>query len=90
MSEKRMPKVGDVVVYHDEEGKPKNALINAVWGISCVNLVFVSSDAAMKDTYGRQIGRETSVDHVSVVTVHGRYFRWPDEQPRTYIPPVES
>lgn len=84
------PQVGDVVVYHDEVGQPKNALVTCNWGGGSLNVVFVSSDAGMKDQYGRQIGRETSVSHVTVQQAHGRYWRWPDEEPKKFVPPVST
>ncbi len=85
-------KVGDVVVYHDERGVPHNALLTAVWGKRsdgpAVNLLFVSGSEADHDDYGRQMKRESSVTHVSKTNVHGRYWRWPEEEARPYVAPA--
>jgi hypothetical protein len=85
-----MLQVGDAVVYHDEKGTPHNALLTAAWedDTGVVNLVFVSGDESEHDAYGRQTKRESSVTHVSKTTVHGRYWRKSDEQPRPYSAPV--
>jgi hypothetical protein len=47
----------------------------------CVNLVFTSGDADRRDNggCGRQIERESSVTHMSLSSVHGRYWRRLDE-----------
>jgi hypothetical protein len=84
----RQPKPGDVVVYHDPTGKPSNALVTAGWSPTCINLVLVSEDEAMQDSYGRQIQRFTSWAHKSVTPVHGNYWRWPEEEPNPYVPPA--
>lgn len=86
--EERMPQVGDVVVYHDPTGIPSNALVTAVWGAKCINLVITSQDENKTDPYGRQIERQTSMSHASVNRVHGFYWRWPEEEPNAYVPPV--
>ena len=86
----RMPKVGDAVVYHDSKGVPHNALVTAAWSDTCVNVVMVSGDESQTDTYGRQIGRETSCQHKSVHEVHGNYWRFADEEPIPYKPPVQT
>lgn len=81
--------VGDVVVYHDPSGKSSNALVTAVWGPTCINVIIVSSDETKQDNYGRQIERQTSMSHASVNMVHGFYWRFPDEEPNAYVPPQE-
>lgn len=87
MAEKRLAKPGDVVVYHDPKGVPHNALVTIAWTETCINLVLVSDDEEKQDTYGRQIERQTSMAHVDGSTVHGFYWRWPDEEPNPYVPP---
>lgn len=67
--------VGQSVVYVDPVGKRHAALVTEVWTPTCINLVFVSSDENRKDTFGRQIERSTSLMHMSVVPVHGNYWR---------------
>lgn len=82
MDERKAPAVGDVVVYHDERGEPRNAIVTAVWGekVPCaINVTFASTDAACQDQYGRQICRQSSVSYKS--TVHGRYWRFVDDAP---------
>lgn len=86
----RKPKVGDIVVYHDEHGRPHNALVVAGWSPTCCNLVYASSDETKQDAYGRQIERDSSVVHKSVQPAHGKYFRWPDEEPNPVIQPASS
>ena len=82
--------VGDVVIFHDARGRPHNALVTAVWSQECVNLVHASGDENRQDDYGRQIERPTSIEHVSRKSVHGYYFRLPEEKPNEYVPPVET
>ena len=92
----RHPKVGDAVIYHDEEGKPHNALIKAVWDNGgdwtydyppLVNLVFISGDKARQDSAGRQTEIVTSLSHKHEHNVHGFYWRWEDEAPNEGIKP---
>lgn len=86
----RMPKVGEVVVYHDEKGEAHNALVICVFGEDCINFVRVNPDKSRDDSYGRQIDRLTSQVHKSRTPVHGNYWRWPDEEPNKVVKPVES
>jgi hypothetical protein len=90
MTEARMPKVGQLVKWHDPRGVEHDALLTAVWSATYVNLVVVSKDEGKQDQYGRQIERYTSQNHKSVTPVHGNYWRFPDEEPNPYVPPVES
>lgn len=85
--EQRMPQTGDLVIYHDPVGNPHNALVtgggfeyspNQATG--WLNVVFTCADPNMKDNYGRQLARETSVSHVSQTAAWGRYWRWPEEK----------
>lgn len=86
------PRVGDMVVYHDERGFPHNALLKAVWdggdetnNFPCVNLVYVSQDDRRQDDAGRQTEVKTSIVHKSMQAVHGFYWRWPEEEPNVGI-----
>lgn len=90
MANEREVNVGDVVIAHDPVGKASNALVTAVWGKNCINVVFTSLDPAKTDPYGRQTERYTSFMHGSVNTVHGMYWRFPDEQPNPIVPPLEK
>lgn len=87
MSEKTL-KVNDLVIYADPVGKPLNALVTAVWGPTCINIVLVSDNENETDSYGRQIKRFTSVCHKSVMNVHGNYWRYPDEEPNPTVQPL--
>lgn len=75
--------VGDRVAYFDEKGRPRNALVTAVWpdmaddGPPGLNLVTVSMDEEREDSYGRQIERPTSVVHVQEQPAPGRYWEMP-------------
>ena len=88
---KRMPKVGEVVIFHDSKGEGHNALIVCVHFEECVNLVYVSSDESRTDQQGRQIERDSSSQHKSVVGgVHGNYWRFLDEEPNKYSAPAAT
>jgi hypothetical protein len=80
--------VGDLVVYVDPVAKPSNALVTAVWGPTCINVVAMSDNEAETDSYGRQIKRFTSVMHKSVTPAHGNYWRRPDEEPNPVVQPL--
>lgn len=71
--------IGDVVEYVDERGEARPALVTCIFGSDSpsINVVFVSGDDAMEDTYGRQIARETSVVHESNQSAHGMFWRRP-------------
>ena len=71
-----MQKVGDVVIYTDQVRNDHNAIVTAVWGEDCVNLVLVSPDESKTDSYGRQIERQTSVCRYNSATFsYGFCFR---------------
>lgn len=83
--------VGGVVMWVDEHGQPRPALITAIHGqesehegvmrYPCINLVTTTADASKTDPYGRQIERHSSVNHRLQHSAHGRYWRWRDEEP---------
>lgn len=81
-------KVGDIVVYVDPTGKQHKALVTAWWGADCCNLVYVAGDEEKRDTYGRQIERETSVSRKSENWPHGNYFMELGEEPLPYREPT--
>jgi hypothetical protein len=68
-------KPGDFVIYTDEIRNDHNAVVTAVWGPDCINVVFVASDESKTDSYGRQIERQTSVARYSETNNFGRCFR---------------
>ena len=83
-------KIGDVVVFCDENGQDHNALVTCTWfsgGGNCINLVRMSEDDNREDSYGRQIERHTSVSHGSVQDLHGFYWRLASEEKNSYTPP---
>ncbi len=90
---RKKPEIGDAVVYHNEKGVAHNALITCVWGDYMVNVVFVSSNESQKDDYGRQTIRESSVtmkgegEFATQSCAHGRYARYPHEEPVPYTAP---
>lgn len=88
--EGRIPVVGEHVIYTNPVGIDHDALVTAVWGPVCINLVFVSSDKERGDSYGRQIERQTSMTYVSQNKVHGFYWRFPGDEKNPYVPPLES
>lgn len=73
-------KIGDGVVYVDEFGQDRAALLTAVHGsesdpAATVNVVYVSNDPNRTDGYGRQTEHASSVQHESLAKAHGRYWR---------------
>lgn len=72
-------RVGDHVVYVDPVGQARPALVTAIHGPSgaktSINVVIVSSDHTMTDSYGRQLARVTSVSHQTMQSAHGYYWR---------------
>lgn len=69
--------VGDVVRYVDHHGVEHLALVTATWngqGDGAINLVYVEIDEAKHDTWGRQIGRDSSVPHRVNQAAPGNYW----------------
>ena len=89
-TKKRCPRVGQVVTYFDPKGRPIPALVTAVWTPDCINLVFVSEDPSREDSYGRQIERQTSQQHLHETQLHGGGWLLEDEQAPAYRPPQET
>lgn len=75
----RERKVGDAIIYTDEQGKKHNALVTNWWGDTCCNLLFVVDEADRKDPHGNQIERRGSSSHRSVVQAPGNFWAYPDE-----------
>lgn len=70
-------KIGGHVTWHDEYGKPHDALVTNVHGPlphPAINVVVVNMDEGQTDTYGQKVQRETSVVHESSQYAHGRYW----------------
>jgi len=70
---------GAHIIFVDEHGVSRNALVTAWHGESCVNLVFVTGDVKRHDSYGAQIERHSSVVYEANQPAHGMYWCWPDE-----------
>lgn len=72
--------IGKSVLFNDELRKQHYALINQCWSLGddnqpiYINLVYVSSDSAKTDQYGRQIERSTSVYRKDQNNAAGRNF----------------
>ncbi len=74
---REMIQVGDVVTFCDPIGLERPALVTAVHqgdDEPSLNVVFVSSDEAEHDSYGRQISRETSVVHKRAQPADGMFW----------------
>jgi ribosomal protein L35AE/L33A len=73
--------IGKHVIWVDATGKAHDALINAVHGPNCINLVIVLDDENQYDSYGRKVYKgNTSVMHGSIQQAHGWYWLWPGEE----------
>lgn len=72
-----MLKIGQHVIFADPQREEHDALITTVWNDDLVNVVYVSSDPAREDSYGRQTMRESSVSRYSESCCFGRTFRDP-------------
>ena len=66
--------VGSACTYVDPTGKPRAAVITAIHGDKCCNVVFVNDDENQWDSYGRKIERSTSVMRKDVQQAHGNYW----------------
>lgn len=84
----RTAEVGELVFFHDSVGKSHSTLVTAVYSNVCVNAVYVSSNDAEQDSYGRQTKRTTSCMHKSATPAHGNYYRFPDEEANPIVQPL--
>jgi hypothetical protein len=76
--------VGGEVIYVDPVAVPHKALVTTVWGdpatcVPCINIAYVNPDKNAQDSYGRQISRQTSLQHRSVNPSHGQYYMLPGD-----------
>lgn len=81
-------KTGTHVIYVDPVARQHDAIVTAVWGPTCINIVFASNDENKTDSYGRQIERQTSLSHRSVTPAHGQYFMMPGDTPNPVVQPL--
>jgi len=79
--ENETPKIGDHVIYTDEQRRDHHALLTAVHGTGkpAVNLLFVVDDPARNDPYGNQIERRSSCVHRSHNSAAANCWRLPSE-----------
>lgn len=68
------PVIGQAVKVVDELGVKHDGLVTAVHGPECINALYLSSDPAKHDQYGRQVERLSSLQKQSQYTAHGRYY----------------
>ena len=75
---KKLPVIGDCVVFVNPQGMECYALVTAVWGFSpampAINVVIVSWDEKRTDQYGRQLERISSVVHGDHQAAGGNYW----------------
>jgi hypothetical protein len=81
-------RVGMHVIYVDPVARQHDAIVTAVWGPTCINVVFVSNDENRTDSWGRQIERQTSLGHRSGTPAHGQYFMMPGDTPNPIAQPI--
>lgn len=80
MNNQYVVQVSQAVVFVDPTGEHHAALVTAVWGPDCVNIVFVTQEEGQTDTYGQKIQRYTSVMHRKLQQAHGNYWYDPDNR----------
>ena len=61
-------RTGQHVIYVDPVARQHDAIITAVWGPTCINIVFAAIDESKTDSYGRQIERQTSLSQHPATT----------------------
>jgi hypothetical protein len=77
--------IGKPVSFADPWGKLHEAFITYCFSVGeddepmCINVVFVSQDAAKTDQYGRQVERYTSVMRRGEFSTHGMWFVMPEK-----------
>ena len=87
MTEATRDDVGTVCWYFDPRGKRYDALITAVWGPQCINVVIVNDVEGQTDAYGQKLMRWTSVMHASLHQAHGNFWlKVGEERPAHTLP----
>jgi hypothetical protein len=69
-----MVNVGDAVTYFDELNQKRQALVTCVHSQDYINVVVVTNDPSMTDSYGQQIARVSSVGRKNETNKAGRNF----------------
>jgi len=80
---------GTACVFYDSQGRIHDALITAVWGPQCINVVYCTDVEGQRDNYGQKLVRATSVMHGNVQQAWGNYWLLPGET-RAPVPPVHD
>ncbi len=76
-----MPRhIGEACVFVDPRGQRFDALITAVHGPSCINVVYVNDAPDQKDNYGQKLMRATSVSHGNIQQAWGNFWLLPNEE----------
>lgn len=73
MSENQV-RVGQSVTFVNPKAQHITALVTAVHGPQCVNLVHVNTDESQRDSHGQKLLRESSVVHKDLQPAHGNYW----------------
>lgn len=85
----RMLRVGQHLVFVDEDRMERDALVTAIHGDPqgdggtnwpCLNLVFVTKEPGAQDQYGRQTVRSLSAVHWKNSSAVGYCWRFVDEE----------
>ena len=71
--------VGKACTFFDSRGQAFDALITAVHGTQCINLVYVNDVAGQTDSYGQKLLRSSSCMHGSIQQAWGNYWLLPGE-----------
>lgn len=72
--------VGKAITFYDTRGQACPALITAVHGSQCVNLIYVNDVEGQRDNYGQKMLRACSVMHGSWQQAHGYYWLYNTEE----------
>lgn len=82
--------IGTACIYVDPRGRAYDALITAVWGEQCVNLIYVNDVEGQRDSYGQKMLRQSSCMHGSIQQAHGNYWLLPGEERPMKQQPADS
>ena len=87
MTEVTREDVGSACWFYDTRGRRYDALITAVWGPQCLNLVYVNDVEGQTDHYGQKLLRASSVMHGSKQQAHGYFWlKVGEDRPKHTMP----
>lgn len=72
--------IGQRIKFVDEIRRLHDALITTVWNDKMINLLYISSNPAEHDSYGRQSVHKTSVPKRQDFNQHAGYFFFNEEE----------